>query len=138
MTEEGGTPCATATPAGDEPAVNGGTPEHTSGARARATLTADLVERMNELAQDRLIERVQPGWWVRTYDENCEPGWAYVRACLEYVRRDNGRKWRQLLLLVPTVPLEQGDCRNWNNSPITCLLKPDVKKLGLPDLMAGG
>lgn len=100
------------------------------------TLAPDLVERMNALAEDRLMERVNVGWWIRTIDTDGEPLWSQVDASMHGVVRPSGRKTVCLLALDPDSPGEGIECHDFANTVICCLRKVDARKLGLPNLKA--
>lgn len=103
----------------------------------KPALAPALVDRMNDLAEDRLMERVNVGWWIRTIDTDGRVLWSQVDVWMHGTHVPTGRKTVRLLALDPDNADEGIECHDFANTTICCLRKVDARKLGLAALKAG-
>lgn len=83
------------------------------------------------LAEHKVIENVQPGWWVQTWAEDGSDSWARVVARLDMTHNETGRK----ATFVRAIDLngEPVELREWNGTPVTAVTAAKAKRAGLEE-----
>jgi hypothetical protein len=97
------------------------------------SLDAELVARMDDLAQDKEAYRIQPGWWLRTIRADGTREWAYVVMVLSGKQHGTGLAIVELNAVSPDEPDVLLECPGYAGDPACCLTKAQARKLGLVD-----
>lgn len=93
-------------------------------------MSLDSASRQRVYAQAklRLMSRIQPGWWIRSYGDSTDEVWSEVNITMSGENIITGRKFVRLLCSLDGENLEVKD---EPRRPILCCTAVEAKRAGL-------